>query len=123
VGKTIVLVGHCGPDASMLRTAVTRAIPGAAIILANDSTSLAPWLTSAHLLLVNRVLDGEFDNTTSGIELIRRIGRQPEAPPVMLISNLPEAQAEAVDAGARPGFGKQSLYADSTAAMLRDAAG
>ena len=123
MSKTIVLVGHCGPDAGLLRSAVSRAVPAASIASANDMASLMTHASANHLLLINRALDGEFDGTDSGVELIRRIRRNPAPPAAMLISNFPEAQAEAVEAGALPGFGKKSLYADSTAAMLRDAAG
>ena len=44
----------------------------------------------------------------------------PASPP---ISNYPEAQAEAVAAGALPGFGKAELHDPRTAELLRSAAG
>ena len=36
----------------------------------------------------------------------------------MLVSNFPDAQAQAVEAGAEPGFGKKSLNAPETIARL-----
>jgi hypothetical protein len=39
----------------------------------------------------------------------------------VLISNYPEAQAAAIAAGARPGFGKQSLYAEETKVAIKSA--
>lgn len=122
MNRTVVLVGHCGPDMFMLKSAVGRVVPDAPLETVNDSASLAPHLSSGSVLLVNRVLDGGFDGL-SGIELIERAAGGDDPPISILISNFPEAQAEAVAAGARPGFGKQDLYAAETAETLRDAVG
>lgn len=119
--RTFVLVGHCGPDMYMLRTAVSRSVPGAKLVTANDQESLRAHLAPNAVLLVNRVLDGRFDDE-GGIGLIRQIAALPDPPLMMLISNFAEAQEEAVAAGARPGFGKKELYAEATAQRLRDAA-
>ncbi|MCA9295938.1 MAG: hypothetical protein KC983_05460 [Phycisphaerales bacterium] len=119
--RTFVLVGHCGPDMFMLRSAVGRLMPGVPIELANDHASLAVHLHSGAVLLVNRVLDGQF-NMSSGVDLIAQISAADDAPVAMLISNFPEAQDAAVAAGARPGFGKSALYDDETAERIRSAA-
>ena len=120
--RTIVLVGHCIPDAFMLKTAVKRAVPGATIKKINSSAKLEPYLRSDAVLLVNRELDGRFDSAV-GIELIERTAQRADPPILVLISNFPEAQQQAVQAGARPGFGKSQLYDPATADLLRDAAG
>jgi len=122
MSRTIVLVGHCGPDMFMLKSAVGRVVPDAPIVTVNDGAALAPLLCAGSVLLVNRELDGDF-GTTSGIELIQRAAQGDDAPVMLLISNFPEAQAEAAAAGARPGFGKTALYAAETAEILRDAVG
>jgi hypothetical protein len=109
---------------SMLRAAIRHIFsPGTSLATVNDSAALQRHLNSDSLLLVNRALDGDFD-TDSGIELIRSIAQREanEQPAMMLISNYPEAQEEAVKAGARPGFGKSALYSQTTATLLRQAA-
>jgi hypothetical protein len=112
--RAVVLVGHCGPDAWMLKSMVGKAAPGRPIEMANSDRDLEAYLDSAALLLVNRVLDGRF-GTESGIELIGSLAsREGGAPPMILVSNLPDAQAEGERAGARPGFGKSDLYAAET---------
>ncbi|MDY7107292.1 MAG: hypothetical protein SYC29_01520 [Planctomycetota bacterium] len=125
--RQIVLVGHCGPDAYRLKAAVNRAVPEAEIITVDDEQRLDEYRTADHLWLVNRILDGRFA-TDSGIKLIRqtRVDSEPlalpEPPAMILISDLPEAQAEAIAAGARPGFGKTEVFEDRTAEILREAA-
>ncbi len=118
--RTVVLVGHCGPDMFMLKTAVSRALPGASIVFVNDTVALSDYLTSVSLLLVNRELDGRFD-TQSGIDLISHIAKQDDPPVTLLISNLEDAQSQAVTAGAKPGFGKSQLYDKSTMDILTGA--
>ena len=106
---TIALVGHCRPDSFAMRSALGRYAPGAVFVDVNDSAGLAAH-ANASALLVNRVLDGRFD-TGNGVELI---GSLPEAQRrrATLVSNLPDAQAEAVALGAVPGFGKSEMYSD-----------
>jgi hypothetical protein len=121
-GKRIVLVGHCGPDSYALRSALSRMIPAAAAVCAGDDRALERELPTADLLLVNRLLDGDY-REESGIALIRRLAAAGTRPALMLISNVPEAQAQAVEAGALLGFGKRDLYSEETAAKLRAAVG
>ena len=45
------------------------------------------------------------------------------ATPVMLVTNYPEHQQAAVEAGAEPGFGKDVLRSAETAALVEDAEG
>jgi hypothetical protein len=119
--RTIVLVGHCVPDEFLLKNAIRRAVPGAMVEHAGDHDALKPHLHAGSLLLVNRVLDGWFD-AADGIELIKSLPRGDDGPVAMLISNYPEAQAAAVAAGARQGFGKSAVHKQQTAALLRDGA-
>ena len=119
--RTIVLVGHCFPDRFMLKTAIKRAVKGGAIETVNNQDALEAHLHPEAVLLVNRELDGKF-GTSNGIELIENIAGRDDAPIMLLISNYEEAQAQAVEAGARPGFGKGDLYHARTAELLLDAA-
>lgn len=118
--RTIVLVGHCGPDMFMLKSALGRAAADSPIVTVNDTQSLSEYLNGNSVLLVNRELDGSFD-VKSGIELIAQIAKGQTPPITMLISNYEDAQAQAIAAGARQGFGKSDLYDQSTSDALRDA--
>ncbi len=69
------------------------------------------------LVLVNRILDAD---GSSGIDLIQRLCKIPNCPPVMLVSNLPEAQAGALAAGAVQGFGKAGIHLPQTAEHVRE---
>ena len=70
------------------------------------------------LILVNRILHLD---RSEGIELVRRLRSDPALSkvPVMLISNYPQAQQEAVEAGADPGFGKDALHDPATECRLK----
>jgi hypothetical protein len=120
--RKIVLVGHCGPDAYMLRSAVQRIVPGAMLAMVDDPDELEEHVEAKTVLLINRVLDGGFAGG-SGIDLIASLARRQDHPVMMLVSNFEEAQAAAVKVGAKPGFGKSQLYAETTARLLREAAG
>lgn len=119
--QRIVLVGHCGPDSSYLRMAVSRAAKGAQIVAADDTTSLDRLLEEGvDLLLFNRVLDYGFDDT-EGVAVIRKLRASHSNVRSMLVSNYPEAQAEAVAAGALPGFGKREIGSPRVTDLIRNA--
>ncbi len=109
MSKIIGLVGHCGPDSYMLRSAVKYAVQDADVRMTNDEQSLHAAIESgAALLLVNRQIDGQF-STYEGVELIRSLKQSHPAVRTMLISNYADAQAAAVAAGAMEGFGKSEI--------------
>jgi two-component system, chemotaxis family, chemotaxis protein CheY len=120
MAKKVLLIGHCLPDTSYLRIAISTAVPGAAAVTANSDRDLQTRLTGMDLALVNRELDGDFAET-SGVELIKRL--RPFYPSVkfMLVSNFPQAQSAAVAAGALPGFGKRDIGSPVAAAALNHA--
>lgn len=119
MSKTIVLVGHCGPDVSMLRSALRSVVPEAKVEVANSGEALAKLAPGSDLLLVNRVLDGDFE-VAEGMGLLGKVGA---GPAFMLVSDLPEAQARAEAAGARPGFGKRQLRSELMRERVRGALG
>lgn len=116
--NAVVLVGHCGFDQSSITRAVSAALPGCTIKSVNDSSSLDGYTGPDSLLLINRVLDGRFA-TGSGIDLIADLASHDAPPKMMLISNYPDAQAQAVQAGALPGFGKNELGTPETTGKLK----
>jgi two-component system, chemotaxis family, chemotaxis protein CheY len=121
MAKKVALVGHCGPDSSFLRIAVSRAAKDVQVVMADDTSELTQLLTDGvDLLLLNRQLDYGFDDR-EGVAVIRRL--RPHYPNVkmMLVSNYPEAQAAAVAEGALPGFGKRELSSPKVADMIREA--
>ena len=67
------------------------------------------------LILVNRILDATGE---SGFDLIRSIRNVPQSPPVMLVSNLADAQEESVALGAIRGFGKSRLGSEEVRELL-----
>lgn len=116
----IALVGHCGPDSYALRSAVRGAAPEASVEFVTDEKAAMEAAAAGALLLVNRVLDGDFKDD-DGQTLIERI-LESGAKKVMLVSNFPDAQAAAERAGALPGFGKTTMNAEETRKRLREAA-
>ena len=56
---------------------------------------------------MNRII---FNDGQEGLDLIRIAKREELSTPVMLVSDLPDAQSQAVAAGAVPGFGKSDLH-------------
>jgi DNA-binding NarL/FixJ family response regulator len=119
--KRIALIGHCGPDSSYLRMAVSRAGRDVQVVMADDSAELDHLLKEGvDLLLLNRVLGYGFEDG-EGVDLIRKIRAKHPNLKTMLVSNYADAQAQAVAAGALPGFGKRELGTPRVAEMIRQA--
>lgn len=115
-----VLIGHCSPDAGMLRSAVGRVVTGASFVSVNSGAALEEHRHAGAVWLVNRVLDGAF-GADDGMSLVAKGAAGADGPAVLLISNFEDAQRAAIALGALPGFGKQSLYAERTAEAIRAA--
>ena len=121
MSKKVALVGHCGPDSSFLRIAVSRAYREAQVLAVDDDSDLKKLLDGGvDLLLLNRQLDFGFDEQ-EGVALIRRIRAAYPSVKTMLVSNYPDAQAAAVAEGALPGFGKRELNSPRVAELIREA--
>jgi hypothetical protein len=119
--KKIALVGHCGPDSSFLRIAVSKAERDTMVLSVDDDSDLKRVLDDGvDLLLFNRQLDYGFDER-EGVALIRKIRALYPNAKTMLVSNYPEAQAAAVAAGALPGFGKREIGTPKVNELLRNA--
>jgi two-component system chemotaxis response regulator CheY len=108
--RRVLSVGQCGVDHGSL-TRLLRATFDAEVVPAGSGIEALRLLReqTVQLVLVNRVFDRD---GASGVEFIRELKRDETLRqiPVMLVSNYPEAQAEAVAAGAVPGFGKSALH-------------
>lgn len=107
--KRVLSVGQCYAD----HLAVSRAFRGHFEADVQPADTAAEALEHAgqekfDLILVNRVLDAD---GSSGLDLIRRLRQDDRlaGTPVMLVSNYDDAQREAAQAGATPGFGKAAL--------------
>ena len=121
MSKKVALVGHCGPDSSFLRIAVSRAHKEVQVLMIDDDRDLKRSLDDGvDLLLLNRQLDFGFDEQ-EGVALIRRIRANYPHVKTMLVSNYPDAQAAAVAEGALPGFGKREVNTPRVAELLREA--
>jgi two-component system chemotaxis response regulator CheY len=113
----ILDVGQCGLDHGNIARYLSKSY-GAEVALADTKGQAMATLRTGEfdLVLVNRVLDLD---GTSGLDVIRAIKSDPDLSrlPVMLVSNFPEAQAEARTLGALPGFGKADLRSGSVTAL------
>ncbi len=112
----VVLVGHCGPDEWMLRSAISRALPDIELHTVNDQAGLGLHQNPNSLLLINRKLDGDFSVALAADMIPDAVASGAR---VMLISNFDDAQDAAVSAGAYRGFGKSDVNATATADLLR----
>lgn len=118
----VALVGHCVADSFLLKGVLGRVLPGAEVVRLNDERTAGAEAGNADVVLVNRVLDGDFAET-SGAAFIRRLREGRTGRPVaILVSNYADAQAAAQAAGAMPGFGKADCGSAAAAARLRSAA-
>jgi len=121
MSKKIALVGHCGPDSSYLRMTVAKAGRDFKVVSADDDAELKQQLEDGvDLLLLNRELDYGFDERT-GVALIQRIRAAYPNVKTMLVSNYPDAQQAALQAGALRGFGKRELGSPRVLELIRAA--
>ncbi len=116
--KRILDVGNCGPD----HAAIKRFLMGkfdCEVLQADGAVDALAALRRGgiDLVLVTRKLDMDYSD---GVEVIRQIKADPQvaATPVMLVTNYPEHQDEAVAIGATRGFGKLEFEKPETIARL-----
>jgi CheY-like chemotaxis protein len=104
--KRILDIGQCGPDHATIRSYLTRHFD-CDVVQVDDASGAFAQLKAGQfdLVLVNRKLDIDYSD---GIEIIRSLKSDSAiaSVPVMLITNYPEHQDAAVEAGAIRGFGK-----------------
>ncbi|HEV3235452.1 MAG TPA: response regulator [Gemmataceae bacterium] len=117
--RQILSIGQCAAD--HFRLAQTFKEHFAADVVGADNDVEAQQVLEQgkfDLILVNRVLDA---TGVSGLKVLSALRKEPasQAIPIMLVSNYPEAQMEAVELGAHRGFGKAALGQPAMLATVR----
>jgi PleD family two-component response regulator len=110
----VIDVGQCDHDHGQIRNLLQSL--GAEVLRAgtHDEATAMIKARTPQLVLVNRINDVD---GAEGLDLIRQL-LPAGFSPVMLVSNLPEAQQAAVKVGALLGFGKAELKKAETAERL-----
>jgi CheY-like chemotaxis protein len=107
--KRVLDIGQCNPDYSSISRLLNQHFD-VEIVRAHLESDAVESLQagSFDLVLVNRKLDRDYSD---GLSIIRNIrsDEKLKQTSVMLVSNYPESQDEAVAAGAVYGFGKAEL--------------
>ncbi len=116
--KKVLDVGQCGFDHRLIKRLIETSFH-ATVDQADTADEAIRMAKNAKydLILVNRLLDIDH---SPGIGLIDQLKSSDDTAsiPVMLISNYPQAQAEAKSAGAVEGFGKSAIQDASTRSAL-----
>lgn len=119
MSKRVLSVGQCVPDSS----AITRFLSTHFDVEIDESDLETDTLemlkqNAYDLVLINRKLDADYSD---GIELIQKIQQTPGVKPckLMLVSNYPEYQEEAVQAGAEYGIGKNDYRSPEAVSRLQ----
>ena len=122
MSKRILLVGHCGVDGPRLQSEISQFLSGADVLRVNSDDDLRKACEDgADLLLVNREPLG-FEPKL-GAELIRELCKEYPGQKCILVSDHADAQHEASQAGALPGFGKSDVGSPRFEQTVRTALG
>jgi response regulator RpfG family c-di-GMP phosphodiesterase len=117
--KKVLSLGQCAADNWSISRLLSESL-GAAVSEADSFEEALTLLRNDTfaLVLVNRVLDVD---GASGLDFITRLKSDDalRSIPVMLVSNIADAQRQAVTKGGLPGFGKAALHQSSTLEQLR----
>lgn len=123
MASRVISVGQCGADhmwiSSVLKNQFGSQVQGVDNLA---DVQAAVGQGTIDLILVNRILDRD---GSPGLEVIKSLKQDRETAeiPIMLVSNYPEAQQSAVEAGALPGFGKSALRDPETHQRLQEVLG
>lgn len=117
----ILDVGQCGFDGPRM-AALWRKKLGATVDCVDNGEDAAARLKNGgyDVVLVNRVLDAD---GSSGLDVIEDLLGAKTSVPVMLVSDLTDAQDAAVALGAVRGFGKADLGDPATLELVASVAG
>jgi DNA-binding response OmpR family regulator len=116
----ILDIGQCGFDGPRM-AALWHEQLGATVDRVDDGQAAAEKLkhNSYDVVLVNRVLAAD---GSSGLDVIEELVKAKTHVPIMLVSDLPEAQVAAVELGAVKGFGKAALGEPATLKLVASVA-
>lgn len=106
MSKRVLSVGQCVPDSNSLVRFLTSHFDVDIELSDVEIDTIKKIKNQSYdLVLINRKLDADYSD---GIELIQKIKSSTEVKPctMMLVSNYPEYQDEAVQAGAEYGISK-----------------
>jgi two-component system chemotaxis response regulator CheY len=116
--KHVLDVGQCQMDHGALRRLIESEF-AADVTQAHSAEQALAELRSGQfdLVLINRKLDADYSD---GLDIIKQIKADPDLSGVnvMLVTNYAEHQAQAIAAGAAPGFGKAGLMEADTLERL-----
>jgi len=118
MSRRVLDVGNCDMDHHSISAMLRDQFQAEVIRAHGPLDALAAVRGMAFdLIVVNRKLDQDYSD---GLEVIKLLKQAPDTAhlPVMLITNYPESQEEAVAAGAEYGFGKKSLHTAETRERL-----
>lgn len=121
MSKRILLVGHCGVDGPRMQREIASFLREADVVRVNSEGDLDDAVGEADLLLINREPLG-FEPRL-GPDLIRELQRTCPDAKCILVSDYEEAQQEASECGALPGFGKSDLGSPKFEEAIRQALG
>jgi two-component system chemotaxis response regulator CheY len=116
--KRVLDVGNCAYDHGAISALLSREFQAQTVAAHSAPEALREAASGQYdLVLVNRLLDAD---GSEGLAIIESLREDPATKnlPVMMITNLADAAATAVAAGATPGFGKKSLYDPQTRERL-----
>jgi len=113
----LLSVGQCNFDEPQIQSAL-RQIKGVTIDSAASADQTWNCLAASRydLILLNRIFDATGE---SGLELIKELKEKFPEVAMMLVSNYPDAQNEALKLGAVQGFGKKDLKSSSPEKLVR----
>lgn len=114
--RVVLDVGQCSADHSSIRRLCEGL--GARVERAHTGAEALSRIAAGgvDLVLVNRILDID---GSDGVALITEfLAQAPQPLSVMLVSNYPQFQQEAVRRGAVSGFGKAELHSAETRELL-----
>ncbi len=123
MSKKVLSLGQCAADNYTIGRFLEETF-GADVVPVDSFAQALGELRKApfDIVLVNRILDV---GGASGLAFIGQVKSDATLAkvPVMLVSNFPEAQEQAVAAGALPGFGKATLRDPHTIERLKKVLG
>lgn len=116
--RQVLSVGQCVPDQRAIENFLHSAFDVAVTAVATGPEAVDLLRKQQYdLVLINRKLDIDYSD---GCDIIRDMQADPELRqvPVMLITNYPEHQDNAMALGAQRGFGKNDLGRSDVIARL-----